>query len=103
MTDTTVVLVKSSLNAPEDYVLLNNYPNPFNPSTTIEFALPDQMNVTIGIYDLNGKLMKVLVDAPRAGGHHTLTFNAQDMPSGMYVCRLKAGDVIRNKKLLLIK
>ena len=88
---------------PTEVMLGGNYPNPFNPETTIRYALPQAGNVRLAVYDLLGHEMAVLVDKPKPAGHHTTHFNAGDLPSGAYVYRLQAQDKIMTDVMMLVK
>jgi hypothetical protein len=85
------------------FALLNNYPNPFNPSTQIQFALPEANTVTLSIYDVLGKEVSRLVNERIPAGVHSATWDAAGMPSGVYFCRLTAGTFHAMKKMLLVK
>lgn len=69
---------------------LGNYPNPFNPSTTIEFALAEGSDVTLTIYNLLGKEVETLIDGRKEANRHTIVWDASAFPSGLYVCRIIA-------------
>jgi hypothetical protein len=83
--------------------LLGNYPNPFNPSTSIEYALPSVSYVRVEIYNTLGQMVACLVDGVQLAGYHEVRFDASGLASGMYLCRLQAGNVIRTNKILLMK
>jgi hypothetical protein len=86
------------------FELEQNYPNPFNPSTTIRYALPEASRVTLTVYDALGRQISVLVrDDIQAAGRHEITFDAGNLPSGMYLYRLEAGAFSRTGKMMLIK
>ncbi len=85
------------------YMLVWNYPNPFNPKTRIDFQIPGRLYVLIDIYDARGRKIKTLVDAWLDHGMHSVEWDASGLPSGMYFCRLKAGDFTRTVKLQLIR
>lgn len=94
---------------PEEFELAQNFPNPFNPSTSIRFGLPQQEKVTIRIYDILGREVRTLVDdqAYRAG-YHIVTWNGRDklgLPaaSGLYIYRISAGTFSQTQKMLLVK
>jgi hypothetical protein len=84
-------------------ILENNYPNPLNASTTIRFALPNSQNVHLGIYDLLGRQVKILLDEYRQAGVHTVTFDASGLSSGVYFYRLRAGDMVETRRMVLLK
>jgi hypothetical protein len=89
----------SSIN----YKLADNYPNPFNPSTNIQFSLPQAEQVTINIYNSIGQKIETLLNRQMTAGSHSVTFDARGLPSGVYIYRLKAGDYRESKKMLLVK
>lgn len=88
---------------PITYSLAQNFPNPFNPSTTIQFLLPESGDVTLKIYNLLGEEVKTLIDEYKEMGNHSVHFNANNLASGMYLYRLQAGSFIETKKMILIK
>jgi len=88
--------------------LKGNYPNPFNPITTIEYALSADTKVRLEIYNLQGELVRTLLDSDLPAGYHSTTWNGIDnnslpVSSGIYLYRLKAGAIVQTKKMLLIK
>lgn len=85
------------------YALYENYPNPFNPSTTIKFEIPKNENVTLKIYNLLGQEVSVLVNNFMNAGTYTYNFNAVNLSSGVYFYVLKAGSFSYTKRMLLIK
>ncbi|MCZ7613094.1 MAG: T9SS type A sorting domain-containing protein [Ignavibacteriaceae bacterium] len=96
---------------PDEYQLSQNYPNPFNPATRINFSLPFESNVRLSVFNILGQEIKILVDNQvQPVGNYNLTFDASDLPSGIYFYRLIASsseDNGRNfvdvKKMMLIK
>ena len=88
---------------PVDYSLEQNFPNPFNPSTTLRYYLPVQGFVSLKVYDLLGNDLATLVEAQQGPGNHTVDWNAGDLPSGLYIGRLIAGTHTKTIKLLLEK
>ncbi|NUO80165.1 T9SS type A sorting domain-containing protein [candidate division KSB1 bacterium] len=98
--------------APSAFSLFQNHPNPFNPSTQIFFALPTAQKVTLKVFDLTGKeVVTLLRNEHRAAGVHAITFEAQKLPSGIYLYRLQAGDpsagsgrgFVETKRMVLIR
>jgi hypothetical protein len=89
--------------APLHFKLFDNYPNPFNPSTTIAFDLPSKSFVTLKIYDLLGREVKTLVEGVMESGHHTQQWNAGTFASGIYFYRLQAGFNTNTKRLVLLR
>ena len=88
---------------PTDFVLRNNYPNPFNPTTNIEFSIPTQTYVRLSIFNALGQKVATLVDEIRPAGNYATTFNAFDIPSGTYFYRLETGTYTATKKMLVLK
>jgi flagellar hook assembly protein FlgD len=84
-------------------VLFSAYPNPFNPVTNITFALPNSAVVEIKIYNLLGEEITTLVSEYYSAGTYTVQWDAGDLPSGMYLCRMKSENEQRVIKLLLMK
>ena len=88
---------------PTEFALLQNYPNPFNPGTTIKYSIPNQSKVIVKVYDLLGNEVATLMDEEKSVGTYELTWNAENLPSGVYFYQFKAGDFIKTKKMLLMK
>ena len=88
---------------PGEYVLEPNYPNPFNPSTQIRYALPEASEVELIVYDQLGHEIRRLVTGRQEAGYHTVTFEASNLASGMYIYRLRAGDFVMVRRMLLVK
>lgn len=90
-------------NKPGKFYLNQNYPNPFNPATTIYFSLPKSEHIQLQIFDLNGRLVKTLLDCSKNAGEHSVHFSNADLPSGSYIYRLTAGDFSDVRKMVLIR
>jgi len=90
-------------NLPTEYALHGAYPNPFNPTTNINFDLPVSGQVKLAVYDLQGRLVQTLVDGQRSAGAHTVTFNASNLASGVYIYAITAGDFQASGKVVLMK
>jgi len=88
---------------PAEYQLCQNCPNPFNPITSIEYALPQAVKVRLAVYNTLGQEVAVLLDGLQPAGFHTVEFNAGTLSSGIYFYRLEAGDFSDMKKMALIK
>lgn len=91
------------LSVPGTFGLAQNFPNPFNPVTSINYAVPVAGQVTLEVFDILGRSVGMLVDGVMAAGEHTVRFEAGDLPSGMYLYRLSAGEKVSTKKMLLLK
>jgi hypothetical protein len=83
--------------------LRQNYPNPFNPITNITFALPAASHVTLGVYDMLGREISLLINERKEAGVHEVKFDGSNLAGGVYLYRLQAGDFIQSRKLILLK
>ena len=93
---------------PTEFGLARNYPNPFSRSTHIPFSVPKHADVRIAVYDLYGKLVTTLVDEPLIPGYHKTTWEGTnlkkgDVPSGLYICRMKSGAFNKTRRMLLLR
>ncbi len=99
------------VSIPNNFFLSNNYPNPFNPTTTIRYAIANVetqdfaslQNVTLKVYDALGREVATLVDKKQAPGKYSVQFDAVELPSGVYFYTLRAGNFVQTKKMLLLK
>ncbi len=94
---------QSFQSGPHSFELSKLYPNPFNPSTEISFSLPMDGHVQLAAYDVQGKEVDVIFEGAQSVGSHSYTWNASNLPSGVYYIRLQAGDMVTSQKALLIK
>ena len=97
---------KSSNNnfIPDIAKLLQNYPNPFNPTTKISFQLVDEAYVKLEVYNSLGQQVSILLDEHRSPGIHTVDFNGESLPSGIYFYKLKAnGRLVNSMKMILLR
>jgi hypothetical protein len=92
-----------SVAAPSQYELAQNFPNPFNPTTTIAYGLKNSGKVRLSVYDIMGKEVAVLVDGSQAAGSHQVQFNANNLTTGMYFYKLQTADQVFTKKMTLVK
>ncbi|HAY33641.1 MAG TPA: T9SS type A sorting domain-containing protein [Ignavibacteria bacterium] len=92
-----------NIGVPNTFKLSQNYPNPFNPSTRIDFALPNNSNVILKIYDLTGKEVETVLNDFRTAGYYTVNFNASNLASGIYYYKLTAGNDIAVNKMVVVK
>ena len=103
----TAVAVESA--TPSDFVLGANYPNPFNPATTIPLSVPDGAEaVDVGIYNLLGQLVRQVWSGPLAAGEHRLTWDGRDdkgqlVASGAYLYQVRVGDQLRTRKMVKLE
>jgi hypothetical protein len=85
------------------FKLYENYPNPFNPSTQIQFDLPLSTHVTVSVYNALGQSVQMLLSQNLPAGKHRITFEAQNLPSGVYYYRIEAGAFTQVRKMLLVR
>jgi len=99
----------NNLLKPNDYILYQNFPNPFNPTTIIKYGIPEQSNVKIEIFNILGQTIEVLVNAEKSSGYYEYNWNASNLPSGMYLVSIRSEGLISKniftqvKKALLLK
>jgi len=97
------VSVKSEGELPVMFTSLQNFPNPFNPSTTISYQLPAQSYVMLKVFDVLGREVATLVNGVEEPGYKSIQFDANGLPSGIYFYRLQAGIYVDTKKLVLLR
>jgi hypothetical protein len=112
-TDRAVSDVRVGESIPSDYRLSQNFPNPFNPSTSIEYSVPEQSFVELKVFDILGNEVAVLVNEEKPAGNYKVEFsaiggsasggNASDLPSGMYIARFSSGSFTNVVKMTLLK
>jgi hypothetical protein len=90
-------------NQIEAFALYQNYPNPFNPTTTITYSLPRTEDVTLALFDLLGREVLIIKSGLQSGGLHSVTVNGSNLASGVYFCRLIAGQLTSTLKLIIAK
>lgn len=88
---------------PDKFKLSQNYPNPFNPTTNINFSLPKTTDVKLTVYSMLGQKVATLVNSTMPAGDHSISWDAQDMASGLYIYTIQAGDFSQTKKMILMK
>ena len=98
-----ITAVKTRSGTPQTYVLLQNYPDPFNPTTTIEYSVPKNGFVTLKVYNILGQEVATLFSGTRQQGNYQATFDGAKFATGVYFYRLRAGSVSITKKLVLMK
>ena len=95
--------IGDSDNLPGDFTLSQNYPNPFNAQTTIQYSLPKAGGVSIDIFDILGRKIETLAEGIMPAGNHQAIWNASAQSSGIYFYRIKAGESVETKKMVLMK
>jgi len=90
-------------NNPLQFKVEQNSPNPFNPSTMIQFTIPENNRVTIDIYNIAGQKIQTLVNDMMKAGSHSVTWDAGKYPSGVYIYKVKAGKYEKTMKMTLVK
>lgn len=88
---------------PKSFALEQNFPNPFNPTTTIQFSIPVQSNVHIVLLNMLGRVVQEITNKTYEAGNHRVTLNASTLPSGVYFYKMQNGSFTNMKKLLLLK
>jgi hypothetical protein len=83
--------------------LEQNYPNPFNPSTNIKYSVPESGNIKLSVYNLVGEEVAVLVDGVTQSGFYEVSFDASNLPSGVYLYKLQSANLVQTKKMMLLK
>ena len=86
-----------------EFELRQNYPNPYNPSTTISYSIPSQSHVTLKIFDILGREVETLVNKQQSQGNYEVSFDASNLTSGVYFYRIQAGKFVDSKKMLLLR
>jgi hypothetical protein len=95
----SISLISDSKNLANEYVLGQNYPNPFNKETFIQYSIPLPSHVTLSLYDMNGRLIRTLVNGSREQGTHTVMLNSGSLSNGVYYYKLQAGNFSAVKKM----
>jgi hypothetical protein len=104
-----VLMTREATAVDEDHLLpakldlFANYPNPFNPTTTIRYQLPVTSDVQLVVYDILGRAVAGLVNENKSAGSHTVIFDGSGLASGVYIYRLGVGDVAQTRTLLLLR
>jgi photosystem II stability/assembly factor-like uncharacterized protein len=88
---------------PTEFLLSQNFPNPFNSSSVIRYSIPQRSNIVVKVYDILGNEIETLVNEEKTAGTFELTWNASNLPSGVYFYQIKAGSFIETKKMILLK
>lgn len=88
---------------PSNYMLYQNHPNPFNPTTKIEYSVPRYCRVSLKVYDILGREVATLFEGIRQAGSYVVTFDGSDLSSGVYFYQMKSNNFIETRKFILIK
>ena len=88
---------------PVTFNLSEAYPNPFNPSTTLDIELNNTANVSVMVYNVMGQMVSVLHDGNMSAGMHAITWDAADLASGMYIIKAEVANEVISKKVMLLK
>ena len=100
--------MENIVDLPQELILEANYPNPFNPTTHINYTLPENTPVKLKIYNLKGELVKILVEENQSAGRYTISWNGTDIqdnivPSGIYTYQLSTNSLTLNRRMILLK
>ena len=95
--------VREAQLIPNDFSMLSAYPNPFNPETTLRFALPIETEVSLKVYNLQGRQVISLVNGNMEAGYHSVVWNADSHSSGIYFVKMVAGKYVKTQQLMLVK
>ena len=96
-------IIEVTVNLPGEFSLEQNYPNPFNPSTTLRYEIPEGSFVILKVYDVLGNEIVTLVNEEKPAGTYKLTWNAANLPNGVYFYTLSTGNFLSTKKMVLLK
>jgi len=102
-TNFNAVISAEDVSLPTEFNLCQNYPNPFNPTTMIKYQLPKDCQVKLAIYNILGRKVAALVDEEQVAGYKTASWDASSFSGGIYFYRLKAGDFVQTRKMVLLK
>ena len=95
--------VDQNQSLPDKFFLAQNHPNPFNAATRIEYSLPEESQVILEIFDILGRKIETLVSGIQPAGQHSVVWDAENLPSGVYLYRIKAGEHVESRSCLLLK
>jgi hypothetical protein len=94
---------EDDLGTPKEFSLTQNFPNPFNPSTTIRYGLPNRSHVTLSVFNTLGQSVSTLVNGEQEAGYHEVKFDGSGLSSGVYFYRIGTGSFVQTRKFLLLK
>ena len=96
-------LTGSSIEIPNELTISPAFPNPFNPMTTLSFGIPNDGNVSVNVFDVNGRLVSTIQNGFMSAGSYEIEWNGNNQPSGMYLIKLQFNNEIRTEKIMLVK
>jgi hypothetical protein len=99
----SIISLTEKVILPTSFVLETAYPNPFNPSTTLSFALPIEAEISIKIYNMQGREVGSLINGIVNAGYHSVVWNADGYASGMYFVTMQTNEYVKTQKLMLLK
>lgn len=99
----TVTSVNNNESVPLQFLLGNNYPNPFNPSTNISVSIPKTEFTTLSVYNILGELVETLFNGELQAGVHTFTFNGSAFPTGIYFCKMQSQSYTATRKMIMLR
>jgi hypothetical protein len=99
----TATTFEETINYNFNFKVSQNYPNPFNPTTKISYAIPQNSFVELKVFNLLGQEIATLVNQEKPAGNYEVNFNASNLPSGVYIYRMKAGEYVETRKMVLLK
>jgi len=102
-TTAAAVSINDNNALPDEFKLYQNYPNPFNPSTYINYDVASAVNVKLEVHNMLGQKVAVLVNKLQNPGHYSVLFNADEIPSGIYIYTIRLGNYFSSKKMILLK
>lgn len=102
-TEAAVSVDEGERTVPMEFHLAQNFPNPFNPSTTIQFAVPEAADVLLEVYNILGQKVATVFEGHTSAGQYSVIFDARDLPSGVYVYTLRSGRFQQSRQMMLIK
>ncbi|ROL62509.1 T9SS C-terminal target domain-containing protein [Bacteroidetes/Chlorobi group bacterium ChocPot_Mid] len=96
-------IVEANVDFPQEFKLAQNFPNPFNPTTKIEFTIPQAANVSLKVYNVLGQEVRTLVNGMKEAGTYKINFDAKELSNGVYIYKLEAGTYTQARKMILMK
>ena len=101
--DSTATSIDEDISKINEFKLDQNYPNPYNPKTSIQYSISNKQFVTLKVYNLLGREVATLVNENKEAGNYMINLDASILPSGVYIYKLQAGDYVQTRKMTLVK